>query len=353
VPVVCWVGPEGARAASAGTYILYSCGLATMASGTNVGAATPIALSGSGGSKTPAKPKTAEQHKVLNDAIAYITSLAELRHRNAKWAEKAVRNAASLSAKQALKKNVVNLLAPNLPALLKKIDGSKVPAANGTVTIHSAGTSLQPIGRNWREGFLSALANPTIAYILLMIGIYGLILEGLHPGVFLPGTVGAIALILALFALNALPIDWAGFALIILGALMLVAEAFLPTFGTMGIGGIVAFVIGSILLFDSPAPGFTLPRVYIGSAAFVASLALGGIVYFLVRMRRRPVVSGREQMVGMRATALEDFAENGWVRAAGERWKAQSVTPVHKGDTVVIESMRDLILRVHPFKPKE
>lgn len=354
VPVVCWVGPEGARAASAGTYILYSCGLAAMAPGTNVGAATPVSLSGPGGNKTPAKPKTAEQKKVLNDAIAYITSLAELHDRNAKWAEKAVREGASLTAKQALQKNVAELLAPDLPALLAKIDGRKILVTGGkTVTIHSQGTSLHEIQHNWRENFLAVIATPTIAYILLMIGIYGLLLEGLHPGVFLPGTVGAIALILALFALHALPVSYAGLILIFLGAALLVAEAFVPSFGTLGLGGIAAFVIGSIMLFNSPAPGFTLPRVYIGSAAFVAALALGGIIYFLVRMRRRPVVSGREHMIGLAATALEDFAETGWVRAEGERWLAHSASPVHKGETVTIESLEDLTLRVRPATPRK
>ncbi|MGH8273385.1 MAG: NfeD family protein [Terriglobia bacterium] len=354
MPVVCWVGPEGARAASAGTYILYSCGLATMAPGTNVGAATPVELSGLGGSKTPAKPKTAEQNKVLNDAIAYITSLAELHDRNAKWAEKAVRDGASLTAKQALQKDVVELLAPDLPTLLTKLDGRKIPVAGGkTVTIHSQGTSLHAIRENWRERFLAVIATPTIAYLLLMIGIFGLLMEGLHPGFFLPGTVGAIALILALFALHALPVNYAGLILIFLGAALLTAEAFLPTFGTLGFGGIVAFVIGSIMLFNSPAPGFTLPRVYIGSAAFVAALGLGGLVYFLVRMRRRPVVSGREHMIGLAATALEDFAETGWVRAEGERWRAQTISPVQKGETVIIESIKDLTLSVRPATPRK
>ncbi|MGH8162013.1 MAG: NfeD family protein [Gammaproteobacteria bacterium] len=348
MPVVCWVGPEGARAASAGTYILYSCGLATMAPGTNVGAATPVQLRGLGGSNTPVKPKTAEQNKVLNDALAYITSLAQLHARNAQWAEKAVRDGASLTAEQALKKNVIELLAPNLPALLTALDGRKIPASGGTVTIHSQGTNLHKIGRNWTERFLAVIATPTIAYLLLMIGIFGLLLEGLHPGFFLPGTVGAISLIVALFALHALPVSYAGLILIFLGAAMLVAEAFMPTFGTLGLGGIAAFVIGSIMLFNSSAPGFTLPKVYIGSAGFVAALALGGLIYLLMRMRRRPVVSGRERMIGLAAVALEDFAETGYVRAEGERWRAQSRSPVRKGETVIIEALEDLTLRVHP-----
>ncbi len=354
VPVVCWVGPQGARAASAGTYILYSCGLAAMAPGTNVGAATPVELSGLGGSDTPAKPKTAEDNKVLNDAIAYIRSLAQLRGRNAAWAEKAVRNGASLTAEDALKQHVVELLAPDLPALIQKIDGRSVPAAKGAVTLHTAGVKLSENAPNWRENFLGAITTPTIAYILFIIGIYGLLLEGLHPGFFLPGTVGAICLILALFAFHALPVNYAGLALIVLGAGMLVAEVFLPTFGTLGIGGIVAFVIGSIMLMNSHAPGYTLPRIYIGSIAVAFALVLGGGVYFIVRMRRRPVVSGREHMIGRPAIALEDFAQTGFVHIEGERWQARSPTPVHKGDTVLVEAMDGLILGVRPAaSPKE
>ncbi len=348
MPVVCWIGPEGARAASAGTYILYSCGLATMAPGTNVGAATPVQLGGPGGNNTPVKPKTAEQNKVLNDAVAYITSLAQLRGRNAEWAEKAVRDGASLTAVQALKKNVVELLAPNLPALLTAIDGRAVPANGGVVTLHSQGLNLRKIERNWTERFLAVIATPTIAYLLLMIGIFGLLMEGLHPGFFLPGTVGAISLIVALFALHALPVSYAGLILIFLGAALLVAEAFVPSFGTLGLGGIAAFVIGSIMLFNGSAPGFTLPKMYIGSAGFVAALALGGLIYLLVRMRRRPVVSGREHMIGRTAVALEDFTGTGYVRAEGERWRAQSGSPVKKGETVIIEALEDLTLRVHP-----
>lgn len=346
MPVVCWVGPKGARAASAGTYILYACGLASMAPGTNIGAATPVQISGLGGSKTPAEPKTAEQQKILNDAIAYITSLAQMRGRNVAWAEKAVREGASLSAKNALEKNVINLMAPNLPTLLDKLDGHSIATSHGTVVLHSANASLNALEPNWKEQFLAVLATPTIAYILLMIGIYGLILEGLHPGAIVPGTVGAIALILALFALHALPISWAGFALIILGAILMVSEGFVPSFGALGLGGLVAFVIGSILLFDSNAPGYTLPAVYIGSGGFVAALGLGTLVYFLAKMRRRPVVSGREHMIGRTAVALADFQESGYVRAEGERWHARSATPVHKGETVNIEAMEDLTLRV-------
>ncbi len=348
IPVVCWVGPGGSRAASAGTYILYACGLSAMAKGTNMGAATPVSLSGLSGSKTPAKPKTAEGKKVLNDAIAYIQGLAELRGRNADWAEKAVRDGDSITAQQALDKGVVDLLAADLPGLLNAIDGRVVPTSQGDVTLHSQGAQLQPLQLNWKEQALSFLATPTVAYLLLMMGIFGLILEGLNPGTVLPGTVGGIALILALFALNVLPVSWAGFALILLGAALVVGEAFAPSFGVLGLGGIVAFVVGSLMLFKSPAPGFTLPLVYIGSFALVASLGLALLVYFLMKMRRTPVASGLDFMVGQVVHAMQAFEKTGYVLIEGERWKAHTTEPVEKGATVQVDRVDGLSLFVHP-----
>lgn len=348
IPVVCWVGPEGSRAASAGTYILFACGLAAMAPGTNVGAATPVELSSLGGSSTPAEPKTAEQNKVLNDALAYIRSLAQLRHRNVQWAEKAVRHGASLTAEEALKENVINLIAPDLTTLVTELNGRSVPAENGSHRLTTGDVVLYASGPDWRERFLAVITTPTVAYLLFIIGIYGLLLEGFHPGFFLPGTVGAISLILALFAFHALPINYAGLGLILLGAAMLIAEAFLPTFGTLGFGGIAAFVVGSIMLMNTHAPGYSLPRIYIGSVGAAAAVVLGGLVFFVVRARRRPVVSGREHMIGLRAIALEDFAETGMVRVEGERWRARTRLPVHKGDAVIVESVEGLTLSVHP-----
>lgn len=352
LPVICWVGPEGARAASAGTYILYACGLAAMAPGTNVGAATPVSLIDPGADTTAAKPRSAEGVKVLNDAVAYIRSLAELRGRNADWAERAVRDGASISAKRALSERVIDRIAPDLPTLLADIDGSEVPTAHGKVRLATRGVALRATAPDWRERLLAVITNPTIAYLLFIVGIYGLLLEGLHPGFFLPGIVGAIALILALFAFHALPVNYAGLALIVLGAALLVAEAFAPSFGTLGLGGIAAFVIGSIMLIDTHAPGYALPRAYIGGVGGAAAVVLGGIVYFAIRMRRRPVVSGREAMIGIEALALEDFVADGWVRAAGERWRAHSAVPVRRGQRLVVESIEGLTLGVRPAAPK-
>lgn len=351
VPVVCWVGPEGARAASAGTYILYACGYAAMAPGTNVGAATPVELSPGGGSNTPAKPKTAEQRKILNDAVAYISSLAQMRGRNANWAEQAVRDADSITAKTALQKHVIDAIASAPEALLVMLDGTKVPTAKAPVKLDTQGVTLKSVPQDWREQLLTVITNPTVAYLLFIIGIFGLLMEGLHPGVVLPGTVGAISLILALFAFHALPVNYAGLALIVLGIILFVAEAFVTSYGTLAIGGIVSFVFGSIMLIDTHAPGYSLPRIYIGSIAAAASVVILGLLIFVVRMRRRPVVSGREHMVGRAAIALSDFDHTGYVRIEGERWAAVTSEPVREGQRVTVTRMDGLVLSVSPESP--
>jgi len=348
VPVACWVGPEGARAASAGTYILYACGYASMAPGTNVGAATPVALNPGGGSDTPAKPETAEGKKILNDAVAYITSLAQLHNRNADWAAKAVRDGDSIAAKDALAKHVIDNVSSDPRALLAALDGVEIPTSQGKVKLDTRGVMLKPLEQDWREQLLTVITNPTVAYLLFIIGLFGLLMEGLHPGFILPGTVGAISLILALFAFHVLPVNYAGLALIVLGVILLVSEAFVTSYGALGIGGIVAFVFGSIMLMDTHAPGYTLPRIYIGSIAAAASVVILGLLYFLVRMRRRPVVSGLEHMIGRVATALADFDSKGPVRIEGERWSAVTRVPIRKGDRVTVNSVDGLVLSVSP-----
>ncbi len=348
IPVVCWVGPEGSRAASAGTYILYACGYAAMAPGTNVGAATPVALNPTGGSNTPAKPKTAEGKKILNDAVAYIKSLAELRGRNAGWAEQAVRNGASITAKTALAKHVIDRIAPNPQALLVAINGLTVPTAKGAVTLHTDNVTLKIRNQDWREQLLTVITNPTVAYLLFLIGLFGLIIEGLHPGVILPGTVGAISLILALFAFHALPVNYAGLALIVLGVILFVAETFVTSYGTLAIGGIVAFVFGSIMLIDTHAPGYSLSRIYIGSIASAAGVIILGLLYLVIKMRRRPVVSGLAHMIGRVAVALSDFDSRGYVHIEGERWAAVTSVPLKRGERVIVNSIDGLVLSVSP-----
>ncbi len=350
VPVVTYVAPSGSRAASAGTYILYASHIAAMAPATNLGAATPVELMG-GSSPTPAVPKTAEERKVLNDAIAYIRGLAMQRGRNADWAEQAVRNAASLTAEQALQQHVIDLMATNVPDLLTKLNGRSVVTEAGTVTLHTAGIRIFEYRRDFRVKFLAALTDPTVAYILLLIGIYGLMFEGFNPGGVLPGVAGAIALLLALYAFHALPVNFAGLALIILGIILFVTETFVPAYGTLSIGGLTAFVIGSIILMDTHVPGFAISRSLIGGLSTTAALVIIGTLWFAVHARRRPVVTGAEELVGSSGHVLTDFIEGGGtIRVHSEIWNAESRVPLHAGDTVRVIGREGLKLIVEPVR---
>ncbi len=351
VPVVTYVAPSGSRAASAGTYILYASHLAAMAPATNLGAATPVELMG-GNSPTPAKPKTAEERKILNDAIAYIRGLAMLRGRNADWAEQAVRNAASLTAEHALQQHVIDLMANNIPDLLAKLNGRQVVTEAGTLTLHTAGIKVHDYRRNFRIKFLAVLTDPTVAYILLLIGIYGLMFEGFNPGGVLPGVVGAIALLLALYAFHALPVNFAGLALIVLGIILFVTETFVPAYGTLSIGGLTAFVIGSIILMDTHVPGFAISRSLIAGLSTAAALIVIGTLWFAVRSRRRPVVTGAEELLGSSGYVLTDFTGGGGtVRIHSEIWNAESSMPLHAGDTVRVIRRSGLKLVVEPLRP--
>jgi membrane-bound serine protease (ClpP class) len=363
VPVIAWVGPGGARAASAGTYILYACHLAAMAPATNLGAATPIPVGGSWPAPKPtdekpdAKPASttadapadAAERKAVNDAVAYIRGLAEQRGRNADWGEQAVRSAASLSAGQALKLKVVDLLADSPQDLLAKIEGLSVQTAAGPVKLHSAGASIETYGPDWRMRLLAVLTNPTIAYALLLVGIYGLLLEGYHPGAILPGVTGGIALLLALYAFQMLPVNYAGLALILLGVALLVAESYATTFGALGFGGIVAFVLGSVLLLDTDAPGFGINLGVIAGIASCAALLLGLTVYLVVRSRRAPVVTGSNAMIGQTAVILEPVAGEGWARVLGERWRVRCAVPLPAGARARVTAMHGLLLTVEPM----
>ncbi len=366
VPVATFVSPSGSRAASAGTYILYASHIAAMAPATNLGAATPVQIGGGRpanpfASKPTAEPspdngepqpaadgKTAMEHKQINDAVAYIRGLAELRGRNADWAERAVRSAASLSATQALEKNVIDLVAESVPALLAAIDGRTVRVANADRVLATTDLIIEPFEADWRTRLLATLTNPNIAYLLMLIGIYGLLLEGYHPGAILPGVVGAICMLLALFAFQVLPVNYAGLALIILGVVLIIAESFVPSFGVLGFGGVAAFVFGSIILLDTDVPGMQIARSLIVGIALAASLLLLALVYALMKIRRRTPVSGAESMLGQVAEALEDFEGNGVVFIRGERWNAHCDVPVRKGDKVRITGMQGLLVDVAP-----
>lgn len=394
VPVATFVSPQGARAASAGTYILYASHIAAMAPATNLGAATPVAIGGAGGA--PAAPTadddtdadaddadsgetdgsdddaaddaaaddeaadddavmpglpaltTAMERKSVNDAVAYIRSLAELRGRNADWAEQAVRLAESLSARQALEQNVVDLVANDLADLLQQLDGWTVEMNGNDVTLETTGLLIERFEPDWRTRFLEVISNPTVAYMLMLLGIYGLIFEGYNPGAIVPGVVGAIALLLALFSFQILPVNYAGLALIILGIILMFSEFLVPSFGALGMGGIAAFVFGSVILIDSDVPGFGVSIPLIVSIATAGALTLLGIVWFAMQSRERPVVSGREEMKGEYAEAMEDFDTEGYVWVHGERWTARSDGPIEKGQRLRVTMIDGLVLRVEP-----
>jgi membrane-bound serine protease (ClpP class) len=371
VPVATFVHPSGSRAASAGAYILLASHIAAMAPATNVGAATPVALGGGGGEEpesspdeakpespttepAPAEPPkhrggSAMERKSVNDAVAYIRSLAEMRGRNADWAERAVRDAESISAEAALDEHVIDLVATDVADLLRQLDGRDVQIATGKVHLDTDALLLTRVEPDWRTRLLDSITNPNVAYLLLLVGIYGLIFEGYNPGAVLPGVVGAISLLLAAYALQLLDVNYAGFGLIALGILLMIAEMFMPSFGSLGIGGVVSFVIGSIILVDTDAPGFGISRGLIGGVAFVGACITLGIIWLSARARVRPIVTGREQLLGAEAVAQGDFAEEGYVRVRGELWEARVRRPVHAGDRLRIVAVNGLHLEVEPL----
>jgi len=337
VPVAAYVAPSGARAASAGTFILYASHIAAMAPGTNLGAASPVSIGGGGSFEKDDKKgggMDTMTRKVTNDAVAYIRGLAELRKRNADWAEKAVREGASLPAREALKLKVIDHVAPDLPGLLKAL--GKADAEVKTVEI------------DWRTRVLAVITNPTVAYIMILVGIYALIFEFMNPGVILPGVIGTIALLLALYALHLLPVNYAGLALIVLGIAFMAAEAFLPAFGALGIGGLVAFVLGSVLLIDDETelPGFDIPYTLIAGLAVASAGFLIFLLGMLAKSRKRAVVTGREQMIGAPGEAMEDFAGEGWARVRGEQWRVRAGGPVRRGQRLRVTGMKGLVLEV-------
>jgi membrane-bound serine protease (ClpP class) len=366
IPVVSYVAPSGARAASAGTYILYASHIAAMAPATNVGAATPVSIGGGEEAPAPAgppgapgaapakdahaaEPATPMERKMINDAAAYLHSLAELRGRNVEWTNEAVRGAASLPASEALKKHVIDLIARDIPDLLAQIDGREVLIGNRTVKLATQGLTVERIDPDWRTKLLSVITHPTIAYGLLLIGLYGLLLEGYNPGVMFPGVIGVIALMLALFALQILSVNYAGLALVVLGVGMIIAEFHVPAFGSLGLGGLVAFVVGSIILFDAETPGMAIGLPLIAGIATVGGLVILAIAFLGARSQRRPVVTGERVMVGRTAEAVESFNERGQVRYAGELWNAHTATPLTVGQQVRIVKVEGLGLWVEPI----
>jgi len=360
VPIAVYVAPTGARAASAGTYILYSSHIAAMAPGTNLGAATPVQIGGfsppdldkekdKADNLVSDNNKTTMQQKIINDAVAYIRGLAQLRGRNQEWAEKAVRESASLPAGDALKKNVIDIIANSTADLLKQIDGREVFIQGQKHRLNTAGLVVQEINPDWRSRFLSVITNPNIAYILMLIGIYGLVLEFYNPGAIVPGTIGAICLLLAMYAFQLLPINYAGMGLILLGVALMVGEAFEPSFGMLGIGGVIAFVFGSIILMDTEAPGFGIDISLIAVFAVTSVIMFVFIIDMAIKARRRPVVSGMEELLGNEALVIEDFEQKGRVNIHSENWSALSDTPLQKGQYVKVIGINGLTLQVEPL----
>jgi len=362
LPVVCYVAPSGARAASAGTYILYASHVAAMAPGTNVGAATPVQLGGGGGLPRPGVPDSkdkqrppeqsgdASRSKAINDATAYLRSLGQLRKRNVEWAEKAVRESASVAAEEALALGVIDLVAADLDGLLTQLHGRTVAVQGREWLLDTRSAPLVVIEPDWRTRLLSVIADPNIAYILILIGIYGLIFEFYNPGFVLPGVVGAICLVLALFALQVLPVNYAGLGLLILGIMFMVSEAFVESFGALGIGGLVAFVIGSIMLIDTEAGGYGVSLPLIVTFSAVSAVFVLGIIGMALKARQRAVVSGREELMGASGRVLEDFAGDGRIHIHGENWHARSVQPLRRGQVVRVTGIDGLILQVEPIQ---
>ena len=363
VPVISYVAPGGAQAASAGTYLVYASHLAAMAPGTNLGAATPVALGGPAqptspaprpsdtASPAPAAAPDAGQHKAINDAVAYIRSLAELRGRNADWAERAVRDAASLSAQEALAAHVVEILAPDLDSLLQQADGRTVQLGNTPHTLATAGLTVTVLEPGWRARLLAAITHPNLAYILLLIGFYGILFELMNPGAIVPGTLGGISLLTALLALNMLPINYAGAGLLLLGLALMAAEAFVPSFGVLGLGGLAAFALGSVLLFDTEVEGFHLDWPVIVLATALSLIVLVWVLAAVVRAQRRPPVSGPLTPVGETGRVERWHQGQGTVHVHGEIWQALGPPDLQTGQAVHITARHGLQLHVHPLTP--
>jgi membrane-bound serine protease (ClpP class) len=372
VPVVTYVSPQGARAASAGTFILYASHVAAMAPATTLGAATPVAI----GMPGAPKPKTAEDApasgdtpptttgpaappadamaaKQVNDAAAFIRGLANQHGRNAEWAERAVREAVSLTAAEALEQRVVDLVANDLADLMTQLDGRVVQLATGPYTLNTSGLAIRSQPPDWRHRLLSVIANPSLALVLLMVGIYGLVFEFSSPGFGLPGTVGAICLLLAMFALQMLPVNYAALALILLGFALLAAELVTPTFGVLGAGGVIAFIAGGLLLFDTDVPGMGVPLpLLLGIALTTAAVVLASGSMAL-RARRARVVSGREAMVGTMGQVTSMQGDQCWALVHGERWQVQAAMPLAVGQTIEVLAMEGLVLKVKPLPAAE
>ena len=376
VPVAIHVAPSGARAASAGTYMMYATHIAAMAPGTNLGAATPVQMGGLPGMDPPEKPAApgapdddadteeadkdeeaaenplananAMTKKIVNDAAAYIRSLAEMRGRNADWAEQAVREGASLSSEKALEAGVIDIIARDTADLLQQVNGTTVTVSDEEWTLNTSGLIVEAIEPDWRNELLAIITNPNIAYILMLLGIYGLFFELANPGYVLPGVIGGISLLLALYALQVLPVNYAGLGLMFLGIALIVGELFMPSFGILGIGGVISFVMGSILLFDRESGNIAVSMPLIIAVSVLSSGFFLIVIRSLYAARLRPVVSGAEELIGATGRIAADFSGTGTIYIHGEQWNVRSDTPMQGGDDARVIGRDGLILQVEP-----
>ncbi|MEA3497826.1 MAG: nodulation protein NfeD [Campylobacterota bacterium] len=351
IPIVVFVSPKGARAASAGTYILYASHVACMAPGTNLGAATPVSLITLPNSKdlNTTIPSTLEK-KAINDSMAYIKSLAQLNDRNISWALDAVKEAKSLSAQDALKLEVIDIIANDTKELLSKLDGRTVKVLGKAITLQTKQIEIINYEANWKTRFLSIITNPNIAYIFLLIAIYGVFFELMNPGSIFPGVVGVISGIIALYALNMIPFNYAGLALIILGISLIIAEVFIAGFGILGIGGVISFAFGSLLLFDADTLGSSV------SIPLIIAFTLSSLLFFIfvmklfINSRSKKVVTGIEQMVGSMGEVSKVDENSYHVYCHGEIWSAKSESKLEVGQRVEVVKLTDLTLEVKPIK---
>jgi membrane-bound serine protease (ClpP class) len=365
VPVATFVAPSGARAASAGTYILYASHIAAMAPGTTLGAASPVQIGigtpgkpepvplpkpapGQAGKELPGDTQSTLGRKQMHDAAAYIRGLAQLRGRNAEWAERAVREAVSLSADEALAQKVIDLTARDVPQLLTRLDRRKLSSAGGEQVLHTANAPVVTLAPDWKNRLLSVITEPSVALLLMMAGIYGLFFEFFSPGFVLPGVVGAICLLLGLFSLHLLPVNFAGLALLLLGLSFMLADTFLGSF-VLGIGGVVAFAIGAVMLIDTDLPGFGIPLPFIAGLSLATAAFFLLIGNFALKSRKRPLVSGQGELPDSSGEVLEDLQTEGWALVHSERWWIRSPVPLKRGQRVRVTGRNGLVLDVVPL----
>ncbi|HBP11598.1 MAG TPA: serine protease [Nitrospina sp.] len=347
VPVASFVAPSGSRAASAGTFITIASHIAAMAPGTNIGAAHPVNMMGGGGESEQAKTM---EHKVVNDAAAYIRSLAQLRNRNEHWAELAVVKSVSISAEEAMRLNVIDLVAADVKALVLAVDGREVQVASGSVTLKTGNLQIVYHEMNPRQKFLDIISSPNVAYILMMIGMVGLYFELSNPGLVLPGVIGAISLILALYAMQTLPINYAGLLLILFGVILFIAEISIMSYGLLSVSGVISLFLGSTMLIDSDDPALQISRAILYPTLGLTVVLSVGIVVLATRTRNLKKLGGMDGMIGETGLVKDALNPVGRVQVHGELWEAEAEGPVAEGETVRVDSVAGLKIKVSPVE---